>query len=409
MYIKELSVAEFEKFASNHQHTNYHQTINYATLKSENDYEYELIGFCDNENIYAAALVLVKAINNRLYAYIPEGFLIDYNNDKLLYDFTQAIYKRYKKEHIVSVKINPSIPISTINPKTQQKTYNNNQRIINTLLNCGFKKIESEGNFNTILPNTNAIVNLDEYDENKLNKNTKNKIRKGIRKGLTLEISDNFKLNYLYDFTKKKINKKEFYYNDYYNVFKRNNAIDYFLVSINYQKFIENSEIAYVKESVKNELLSENVVNNPGTKNINKKLSSDKKLEAYKNDVAFAAQNLEKDEKTYIAGALVIKHANKVTFLISGYDKTYKEYVPNYFLYNEILKYYKDKYKFADLNGISQINSTDDKYHGLNRFKIGFNPTIYEYIGEFDLIINKIAYSQKKVTLKDFLSIFKTR
>ena len=49
------------------------------------------------------------------------------------------------------------------------------------------------------------------------------------------------------------------------------------------------------------------------------------------------------DDELYIAGALVIKYDNRITIQISGYDKTYKRFVPNYFLYFAILDYYKDK------------------------------------------------------------------
>ena len=39
------------------------------------------------------------------------------------------------------------------------------------------------------------------------------------------------------------------------------------------------------------------------------------------------------------------------------------------------------------------IDSIDNPYHGLNRFKNGFNPDIYEYIGEFDLVIDEKNYN----------------
>ena len=61
MYIRELNVNEFENFVNENKYSTHHQTINYAMLKTDYDYEYELIGYCDNNNeIYAAALVLVK-------------------------------------------------------------------------------------------------------------------------------------------------------------------------------------------------------------------------------------------------------------------------------------------------------------------------------------------------------------
>ena len=404
MYIKELTLAEFETFAKDHKYASYHQTLSYALLKSENEYEYEIIGFCDGENIYAAALVLVKLLDGYLYAYIPEGFLIDYNNEKLLHDFTNALYKYYKKEYITFIKINPPIAIAQIDPKTHMKYYDDT-RIIENLKRCGFTKLEDNIYFESILPRINAIVDLDEFDVENLSKNTKNKIRKGIRKGLTLEIGNSYNLNILYNFVKNKIKKNEFYYNDYYNIFSREHAIDYFLVSVDYEKYIINSQSAYTKELKKNEQLNKKVSQIPGTRNINKKMNSDKTLLAYKNDISIASKHINNPEKEYVAGALVVKHGNTATILISGYDKRYRDFAPNYYLYYEILRYYRNEYKYVNLNGITGDFSQNNKYHGLNQFKLGFKPNIYEYIGEFDLVISKNVYNRlikKGLMAKEF-------
>ena len=67
--------------------------------------------------------------------------------------------------------------------------------------------------------------------------------------------------------------------------------------------------------------------------------------------------------------------------------------------------YGKNEYEYACLNGISGDFSKDNKYYGLNKFKMGFNPDIYEYIGEFDLVLNKINYyflNKKKLITKEF-------
>lgn len=394
MYIRELNIAEFDEFAKNSKYNNFHQTLSYAMLKSENDYEYEIIGYCDNENIYAAALVLVKLLDGYIYAYVPEGFLIDYTNEKLLHDFTDALYKYYKKENIAFIKINPSIAIAEIDPKTHKRTYNDNTKIVESLKRCGYTKLEDNIYFESILPRINAIIDLDELNIEKFSKNTKNKIRKAIRKGLTLEIGNSYNLEILNNFIKRKIKKSDFYYNDYYNIFSREHAIDYFLVSIDYERYIINSQDAYNKELEKNEKLNKKVIQIPGTRNINKKMNSDKTLLAYKNDISIATKHITNPEKEYIAGALVVKHGEKATILISGYDKRYRDFSPNYYLYYEILRYYKNEYKFVDLNGITADFSQNNKYHGLNQFKLGFKPNIYEYIGEFDLIINSRVYNK---------------
>jgi len=131
-------------------------------------------------------------------------------------------------------------------------------------------------------------------------------------------------------------------------------------------------------------------------------MNSDKILEEYKQDIIYATTGLKKNEETYIAGAIVIKYENKITILISGVDKNYNHLNPNYFLHNQILNMYKDEYEIADINGIANDFSEDSKYAGLNKFKMGFKPTITEYIGELDMIINEWIF--KLVNRNNMLS-----
>jgi lipid II:glycine glycyltransferase (peptidoglycan interpeptide bridge formation enzyme) len=78
--------------------------------------------------------------------------------------------------------------------------------------------------------------------------------------------------------------------------------------------------------------------------------------------------------------------------MISSYNKQFKQYSPNYYLHHAIIEYYKNDYDFIDLNGITGDFSKDNPYKGLNEFKQGFNPLSFEYIGEYDFIINPGLY-----------------
>ena len=62
------------------------------------------------------------------------------------------------------------------------------------------------------------------------------------------------------------------------------------------------------------------------------------------------------------------------------------------------MEYYHKDYNFIDLNGITNNFEKDNKYYGLNEFKLGFKPEAFEYIGEYDYIINEglYEYIQKK-------------
>lgn len=405
MQIRTITLKEFQDFSENWEHQNFHQSISYALLKSEEGYEYEMIGYFDGDSIVASALVLVQMINSYLYAYVPEGFLIDYKNENLLNNFTKDLINFYKKEGIAFIRINPTIPIAKIDNKTKNPIYNDNYRIIEILNRCGYIKIDTSKVFTSILPTYEAIVNLDNFNINNLNKNVRNKIRKCERKGLIIEKSDALSMDKLYKFIKNKIHKDMFHYSDYYNIFNKENAIDYFLVKIDNESLAINSQKAYEEEKEKNELLSKKLLKVPSERNINKKMNSDKALLCLKEDILLSNKYLANNEDNYIAGALVIKCKDKISILVSGYDKKYQSFSPNYFLFYKILMNYKNNYKFASLGGVSGNFSKESKYYGLDNFKMGFKPDIYEYIGEFDLILNKINYyflNKKNLVEKEF-------
>ncbi len=404
MYIREISVNEFIEFSNNHPLSTYHHSINYANFKLDHEYEYETIGLIENDQIIAGALVLVKIIGNNLYGYIPDGMLIDYQNEQLVEIFTKAMVDYYKKEGIVFIKINPCVPINKINYENNTIIPTDFYQVPRLLTYCGLNKLESNQNFESVLPRFNAIINLKENTFNKYHKNTKNKIRKAIRKGLIFEKADVNQFETFYSFVGKKVSHDIFYYHDYYNIFQRDNKADLFLVSIDYQNLIINSQNAYQEELINNQKLNDWVIKKPNTHTINKKLNSDKTLASYKNDIslALASNNLE---KKYIAGALVIKHKNTATILLSGFDKNYHDFAANYFLYENIINYYKNDYDYLNLNGITADLSPNSKYYGLNKFKLGFKPDVYEYAGEYDLIINNRAYQHllnKGIIQKEF-------
>lgn len=393
MNINEISIAEFKDFVSTHFISNFHESINYAMIKAEEGFEYEFISYGGDE-VVGAALILYKKIDSFYYGYSPRGFLIDYSNTFLLEDFTKKLKEYYEKKNFVFIKINPEIAIAKLNKKTMNFEYNENYKIVDNLINCGYKKLKSNMNFESLLPRVNAIINVDEFNVDNLNKNTRNKIKKGFRKGLVLEKCDHTKLNVFYQFIKNKIKKDEYYYNDFYNVFSKTADVDLLLVKVDYKKYLINSTNAYNNELRINSYLNNKLLTNNNSNIINSKMNSDKALLSYKNDIAEASKDLNTDKETYVAGALVIKYQNRVIIEISGFDKTMSRFSPNYFLYYTLIKYYSKNYKYIDLNGITADLSKNNAYYGLNRFKMGFNPNVYEYIGEFDLVINDKEYNK---------------
>lgn len=398
MVIKEISVDEFQEFVNSSPLGTYYQTRSYALLMGNYGYDYDFIGFINEYNqIKAASLILIKKEKSMKYGYAPRGFILDYFNQELLSSFTEELIKYYRKKHICFIKINPEIAISEVDPKTGVKTYNWNYDIKEILENNGYYKLKDNLYFESILPRFQAVVSLKTFNEDALTKNCRNKIKKGIHKGLHIELSEKSGIDILQRFIEKKKHTNPFYYKDYYNIFHREGMIDLFLVSIDSGEYLINSRKLYEEELERNAILNEELKRKSNKKIINKKMNSDRKLLAYKNDIQEATELNKIKDKIYIAGALVIKYKNRVHILISGYDTKYKNFAPNYFLHYQIMEYYKKEFDYIDLNGMTGDFTKENPYNGLNQFKLGFKPKIYEYIGEYDLPILPAKYKKQRL------------
>ncbi len=394
MNIKELTIREYEEFVKKSPLGSHYQTANYALLMSELGYDYDLIGMVNEYgDLLAASLILFKKIGLKSkYGYAPRGFILDYFNEDLLKNFTEKIKEYYLKKNVVFIKINPEIATAEIDIKTKAKTFTPNTEIKNILEQNDYLKLKDNLYFESSLPRFNGIIDLRNLSIDNFTKNTRNKIKRAIQKGLEIETAQRSGMDILYQFIKNKRNKDEFYYKDYYNIFHKNHMIDLFLVSINTKNFLLNAKETYEKELENNTALNQELIKENNQRNINRKMNSDRKLLSYKNDVLEATERNSKQEKIYIAGALIIKYKNRVQILMSGYDRSYRRFNANYFLHYKIMEYYQNEYAYLDLNGMTGDFTNENPYYGLNEFKLGFNPKVYEFIGEYDLVIDEKKY-----------------
>ena len=393
--IRELKFTEFEDFSKRHILSNRYQTINYAMLMTEYDFDYDLIGYFENNTLVAASLIIFNNLTTyKKYGYAPRGFLIDYTNVHLMTRFTKALMNYYQKKNIVFIKINPELITNEIDINTKSKKAYRGSLVKSYLANLGYFKLKDNLYFESRLPRFTAFLNLKTTNFDSYSKNTKNKIRRAYEKGLEYEINNDKGVDILFDFIKRKRNKDVIYYKHYFNMFKKTNSADIFLISIDYDKYLVNSQNRYERELEKNNMYNDLLLTNNSKKAINIKMESDRKLTCYKNDIIEATEGSKNIKKRYIAAAMVIKHNNRVDIVTSGYDPKYKQFDANYFLHHIIVEYYKDNYNTLDLNGLTGDFSDNNPYKGLNTFKIGFNPKIYEYIGEYDLVLKPMAYKK---------------
>ncbi len=395
MHIEKLSTEEFQYYTYNHNLTSYNQTLQYAKYKELEGYTYDLIGLKDQyNNIIAASLILFKKVDNKyVYGYAPRGFLIDYNNLELLQTFNQLLFDYYKKYKVVFIKINPYIYISKYDKKNNRYIYNENSQLIMNLKQAKYQELKRNKNFESKLPAFTPIIDLKSFNYYNLDKNVRNKIRKSYRRGLSIEKIDYYKLDTIYPLFKNKTKKSLAHYQNLYKALFLSNMIDVFQINVNFEEFLINTKEQYQKTYEKNQAIVDKIAYTHDSKILNQKLQSDNELRALEDDIVMATKGITKSKIKTIAGAIVIKYKDKVTVYVSGYNYRYKKLNPKDYLYYKLIEYYKYNYNYLDLNGFSgDTNNINNQYKGLNNFILGFNPTIVETIGEYDLILDQKNY-----------------
>lgn len=397
MQIKEINEIEFDNFASSHVLKNYYQTSYYGNLMKKFGYTPIYIGVFDNDSIVGAALILSKYIAiNIKYGYSPRGFLIDYQNTYYLEEFTKLVKKYFFKKGFAFIKINPEITLAEVISETNSKNINNNSvKIINELERLNYKKLKNNIYFESLLPKYNPIINLKRFDINNLNKNIKQKIHNKDKKGISLIRGDEYNLNEFYEFVKNKKDNSIEYYKNYYKIFNEAKMADLWLLQIDYHEYLKLTQEEYTNLLEKNERINKEFIENTKNKQLLRaKMESDRKLTSLNQEITDINTYIQNGvNKQIIASALTIKFKNRVNIVISGFDKNIK-LNPNHILYIKLIEHYKNEnYSYLDLNGITGDFTPSNPYRGLNEFKLNFNPNIYEYIGEFDLIINQTLYS----------------
>ena len=398
MEIKEISKTEFDKFSRNHTLNSYFQTSNYATLMNNYKYDIMYIGGYYNNELLCTSLILYKSIAPTIkYGYAPRGFVLDYFDKDLLETFTKKVKTFFAKKNFAFIKINPEIIYSKINIKDKKKSViPKSKELITYMRSLDYEKLRNNLYFESMLPKYNAIVDLKEFNKSNVSKKCYIKSHSIINSSLRLKKGTLEDMKVFYEFVKEKSNKTLNYFEDFYKVFNKNEMIDLLLIEINYLKYLEVFNDKYEKLIKESEEINASFSLNPYNNDLYiQKTDLDKKINELERKINIVNTKLQKGiKKEVIGGALVIKTKNKATLVISGIDDKFPNLNYKYFLYYNMINFYKKLgYSFFDLNGITGIFSDNNPYKKLNDFKLSFNPLVYEYVGEFDLVINNTYYN----------------
>lgn len=401
MYIRELTIEEFNLFTNSFIYSSIYQTSEYGQIMNTQNYNSIYLGLIDDNKIIAASLILIEKLNMFKYAYAPKGFLIDYNNEFIVEQFTKLIKEYLGKKNIIAVKINPMIIKSSYDYITGNTIINPNfDRQMNFLKELGYYHLGFNNLFESFKPRFDAIIDLNKPITtlfNNMNKNFKTKVKTADKLGVRIIKASDNEIDYLYDQVKHKYPRDKEYFKSTLEYFKKRNLIDFY-----YAKLDTNIYLMYIQQKFQKQTEICNKLNNKlfksrgksNNKLIAKKINEENRLNEIKNELVYATKLLKEEANgVIVASMLITKYKDEVYIFMDGYNKDFKKINAKHLMtWKLIEKYSKEKYKTFNLGGMTNPTINNDKYKGLNEYKLSFNARCIEYIGDLELITNNALY-----------------
>lgn len=406
---------EYNKFVENYSCAPITQDYRWVNVKS--DWDNTLCALYKDDKIVATGLLLIKTFPMNLkMIYSPKGFLIDYTNKEYLEEFTKGVKEYAKKIKAFVVKIDPLIAVNeeyydTFIKKSDKESPKNysidNELKIKTLKECGYIHGGFKKNVGAyIQPRFNMAISLIDKDNNLLTEkellsNFKRNAKRyhgefQDKRGVSfICVHDDSYIDDFYRIIKSteerqgiSLRSKE-YFKKIMNAFKKDAYM--YIARVNVDKFIDflNNEIEHEKDEKLKEKYKEQL-----------------------NDAKVAKENYGNDIS--IAATLAIippnkKGIKKVEYLYAGtFESVFPYLNTNASVHiTSFIDMLNMGYHYADLEGVD--GTLDDH---LTNTKAKYNPILFEFVGEFDLAINKFWYfifSKFSVQLKKIYRILKGR
>ena len=414
MKLVKLNSTQFDKFASTHRYRNYFQSSMYANIMIKFGYRAQFLGIINDQNkLMGATLIIYKDVfmGNKI-AYAPRGFLFNYEDIEDTKELADKLKRTLGKQKFMLLRMDPYVPLTIRDIEGSIMNINSKgNTIIENLKKSGFEYKGKTIYFETEKPRWEALVLLQRDIREifaKLDKNVQSKIKRANSSGMEIVKDEDKDIQKLYEFIGKKEKKPISYYKTMVEKFGDN--VDVYYAKVNTEVFLLNSKRNYSKEMEYNDMLSKKIESLTLTEEeraeyLTKKMESDKLIASYKGSLVAATDLLKNNPNgIVIAGALVIKYDNAAYIIAEGSNESYNYLNPSYLIKWQLITDYNEQgLKYVNLDGISGNfeNKNKNKYKELDDSKLGFNATVTEYLGEFDIVLNSFAYNWYKKMNKD--------
>ena len=391
-----ITAEDHDTFVKNSPQANLLQSSQWASVKTE--WQNERLGFYKDDKLVAVASVLIRKLLSPAsftIIYIPRGPIMDYK-DKELVSFVLSALKEYGKLHrSIFIKFDPFLLLSKRDMDGKIEESQQTFEIKDLLVDLDCKWIgRSKMMGDTIQPTHHAVLYKDVFSENSLHKRVRQNIRTARNKGLEISIGREEFLDDFSELLKKTEKRKAIHLRgkEYYHRILTAYPEDSYL-TVAYLNVVDRFD--HITQQVEKLIEEKNTFT---SKTRQTKVDNNlKELNRLNSELDFLSSLMEtKGSFVPLAGTLTINFGTTSENIYAGMDEDFKRYQPALLTWVETAKQaFERGASWQNLGGIEP--KLDG---GLYQFKSQFNPTIEEYIGEFDLILSPILYNILQAILK---------
>ena len=393
MKFQEITEKEYREFWENHPLKTFLSAPEISKLRQKSNWDTYYVGVKEKKKIIAATMLLAhKRHFNKYDFYSQRGYLLDFNNEKLVNFFTEELKKYIKDKNGYVLRIDPYVIYKErdIDGNIVEDGVNN-EKVVENLLNLGFIKIPVETKEQVgWMFSLGLEGKTEEQILKEMKPNTRNQIRKTEKFGISVnEIGydelDRFQ-SIMEETSKRKgfSNRKLEYYQEMYKLFHDKNEVKFFITELNLKNYIKGLEAERVEKENKINSLTDAKYNDGAKKNLTNEIASiDKRI-------AESKEIIEKNGSDVItlSGSMFMLIKPEVIYLSSGNYEEYMKFNSQYLIQWELIKYgIENGFKKHNFYGIPEDINTHPKDYGIYEFKRGFNGYVEELIGEFALPI----------------------
>lgn len=403
-FVTDISEKEYVEFEENHVKAHFLESYAWGCFAKKGKKQDPIfVGLKDENNkLLCAALFLKKSLPFKYsYIYSPRGYVIDFKNKELLKTFTEEIKKYMKANKIIYVKIDPDIKYQTIDENAQKIDGENNYDLYNYLLSLGYKHKGFNKLYEGNQPRYTFRINLENKTKEDLDNIFNKSFLKSVKRSYNydLRIDNNKCVHDFYNLIQYNSNKDGFhsyseeYYKAFTEEFSKYNNVKYFNAYINPKKVYDK----LTKEEQELTLKIEK----------DKKHAADLKNQLERKQKEKEIFNKNEDKDILVCSLICVYTKKKAWSLYIGNNELGNfTFAVSRCYYDSIIDALNNGYLFYDLFGT--VGDPKTKYKNLahlHDFKRKFGDEYIEFIGEFDLVNNKILYKLLPIMLKIYRKI----